>query len=208
MVRVAETGLSGGGSRRGYPTPPPDTNRSRLDESRRERLSAICVCSCAGGLRPRARRWPAGLGALADLELHPLVLLEGAETGSLDLGVVDEHVVGALVRRDEAEALFRVEPLHSSLCHVLQSFTYQLSRHDGSSRRGRLTAIPQRAPRRSASIRQTNLSTTAATRLSPASTGCESCGRTQSIMSNPVAIVASTKMSKNLAKLQQHDIRR
>lgn len=46
------------------------------------------------------------LGALADLELDALVLFEGAEARALDLRVVDEHVIVALVRRDEAEALF------------------------------------------------------------------------------------------------------
>src|SRR5690606_10510560 len=57
------------------------------------------------------------LGALADLELDLLVLLEGAEARTLDLGVVDEDVSGAVLGRDEAEPLLRVEPLHSSLCH-------------------------------------------------------------------------------------------
>jgi hypothetical protein len=57
------------------------------------------------------------LGALADLELDALVLFQCAETGSLDLRVVHKHVTVSLVGGDEAEALFRVEPLHSSLCH-------------------------------------------------------------------------------------------
>src|SRR5580693_238807 len=59
------------------------------------------------------------LGALADLELDALVLLKGAEAASLDLRVVDEHVGRTVFGGDEAESLFRVEPLHSSLWHFL-----------------------------------------------------------------------------------------
>src|SRR5699024_12667834 len=62
------------------------------------------------------------LGALTDLELDLLVLLEGTEARALDLGVVDEDVSGAICRSDEAEALLSVEPLHSSLCHVKNLF--------------------------------------------------------------------------------------
>src|SRR5215469_3521898 len=63
----------------------------------------------AGGLR--------ALRALGDLELHALVLLQAAEAGAVNLGVVHEDVrsVGA---GDEAVALLRVEPLDGSLCHV------------------------------------------------------------------------------------------
>src|SRR6476646_2383897 len=63
------------------------------------------------GLRP--------LGALADLELDLLVLLQGAEAASLDFRVVDKHVRGAVLGSDEPKALLRVEPLHSSLWHFL-----------------------------------------------------------------------------------------
>src|SRR5689334_21214874 len=49
------------------------------------------------------------LGALANLELHPLAFLETAEARSLDFGEVDEDV-GAAVLGDEAVALVRVEP--------------------------------------------------------------------------------------------------
>src|SRR3954451_1188065 len=62
------------------------------------------------GLRP--------LGALADLELDLLVLFKGAEAAALNLRVVDEHVGGAVLGGDKAEALLRVEPLHSSLWHL------------------------------------------------------------------------------------------
>src|SRR6266699_6696557 len=64
----------------------------------------------AGGLR--------ALRPLGYLELHVLVLLEGAEAVAVavDLGVVHEDVrsVGAV---DKAVALLRVEPLDGSLCH-------------------------------------------------------------------------------------------
>src|SRR5256885_2164172 len=59
-----------------------------------------------GGLRP--------LLALGHLELHPLVLGECLEAGALDLAEVDEQVLAAAVRGDEAEALLLVEPLHGS----------------------------------------------------------------------------------------------
>src|SRR5205807_3280005 len=51
------------------------------------------------------------LGALGDVELHPLVLLQAAEPVRGDLGEVDENVLTATVDGDEAEALVAVEPL-------------------------------------------------------------------------------------------------
>jgi hypothetical protein len=65
-------------------------------------------CPNAAGLR--------ALGALGDLELHLLVLLEATEAVAVDLGVVHEDV-WAVRACDEAEALLGVEPFHSSLCH-------------------------------------------------------------------------------------------
>jgi hypothetical protein len=58
------------------------------------------------------------LGALADLELNALVLVEGLESTGLDLRVVNEDIAIGVVRGDEAEALFSVEPLDGSLCHL------------------------------------------------------------------------------------------
>src|SRR3954467_13496629 len=57
--------------------------------------------------------------ALGDVELHTLVLVQRAVAVGLDGGEVDEDVGSAAVRRDEAEALLAVEPLHGALCHVL-----------------------------------------------------------------------------------------
>src|SRR5436305_14988004 len=51
------------------------------------------------------------LGALDDLELHPLVLVEGPVAVGLDRRVVDEDVL-TVVHGDEAVALLVVEPLH------------------------------------------------------------------------------------------------
>jgi hypothetical protein len=55
---------------------------------------------------------------LSDIELNPLSLFQRAVAAALDLRVVDEDIRGAVVGGDEAEALFAVEPFHSSLCHI------------------------------------------------------------------------------------------
>src|SRR5690606_33861986 len=57
------------------------------------------------------------LGALSRLELDLLVLLLLLEAFAFDGGGVDEDVSGVVVRRDEAEALFRVEPLDGTGGH-------------------------------------------------------------------------------------------
>jgi hypothetical protein len=62
------------------------------------------------------------LGPLAGGEVNPLVLLQAAESVSLDGGVVNENVGSAVVGGDEAVALVGVEPLHGALSHV--SFSY------------------------------------------------------------------------------------
>src|SRR5690606_1197162 len=59
-----------------------------------------------------------GLGALAalaylELDLHALVEVHAVE----DVAVVDEHVLAAVIGRDEAVALVAVEELDGSLCH-------------------------------------------------------------------------------------------
>src|SRR5688500_17601774 len=56
------------------------------------------------------------LGALGDLELDALVLLEGLVALHLDRGEVHEDVVAAALLRNEAEALLGVEPLDGALC--------------------------------------------------------------------------------------------
>jgi len=62
-----------------------------------------------------------GLRALwppAGCVLDPLVFLKAAVTVSLDGGVVNENVIGPVVRGDETVPLVGVEPLHSALSHV------------------------------------------------------------------------------------------
>src|SRR5215208_2139789 len=49
--------------------------------------------------------------ALHDVELHPLALGQRLEAAALDGGVVDEAILLAAFRRDEAEPLGIVEPL-------------------------------------------------------------------------------------------------
>src|SRR4051794_34580516 len=61
------------------------------------------------------------LGALGDLELHALVLVQRAVALALDGRVVHEDVGAAAVLSDEAEALLGVEPLHRTLCHAVSS---------------------------------------------------------------------------------------
>ncbi|CAL9076120.1 unnamed protein product, partial [Musa acuminata var. zebrina] len=71
-----------------------------------------------------------GLGAavvaLGNRELDVLPVGEGAETVGLDGGLVDEEVLAAAVRRDEAEPLRPVEPLDLPL-HPLSSPSFHLS---------------------------------------------------------------------------------
>src|SRR5579871_2416692 len=57
------------------------------------------------------------LGALGGGELDPLVVQEAAVTISLDGGVVNEDIGGAVVGGDETIALVGVEPLHCALSH-------------------------------------------------------------------------------------------
>src|SRR5829696_4229450 len=57
------------------------------------------------------------LWALCGVELHTLAFIERTVTGRLDRAEVDEHIRSAAIYRDEAEALFTVEPLNGSLCH-------------------------------------------------------------------------------------------
>src|SRR5262249_60745754 len=62
------------------------------------------------------------LRTLDDLELDRLTLAQRLESLPTDGGMVDEDVLGAVVRGDESEALRVVEPLHLSLRHGTDSF--------------------------------------------------------------------------------------
>src|SRR5690606_25350034 len=57
--------------------------------------------------------------ALGDVERHLLAFLELTEPLGGDVRVVGEDVGSAAVLLDEAEALFRVEPLHGAGGHDL-----------------------------------------------------------------------------------------
>src|SRR5690348_7400067 len=59
------------------------------------------------------------LGALGDVELDLLVLVQRLVAVGLDGRVVHEDVVAAVLLRNEAETLLGVEPLHGALSHVL-----------------------------------------------------------------------------------------
>ncbi len=60
--------------------------------------------------------------ALAGGELDPLVLLQAAETVSLDRGVVNKDIGGAIVGGDETIALVGIEPLHGmATCRLLKA---------------------------------------------------------------------------------------
>jgi hypothetical protein len=75
---------------------------------------------CGGGRRLDQRYAGSlrALCALADFELNTLVLIEGLEAAGLDFGVVNEDITIGVIRGNEAEALFSVEPLDGSLCHL------------------------------------------------------------------------------------------
>src|ERR671921_731488 len=66
-----------------------------------------------------------GLFAAAAVGLHLigdlLTLREAAQAGALNRADVDEHVLAARVRLNEAIALLVVEPLHRSRCHDVSS---------------------------------------------------------------------------------------
>src|SRR5947207_9440882 len=58
------------------------------------------------------------LGALLDLVLHLVVLLQRLEPARLDGREVHEEILAAVIGRDEAEALGVVEPLYGTCTHV------------------------------------------------------------------------------------------
>src|SRR5437763_15747790 len=58
------------------------------------------------------------LGAGGDIELHLLAFLERLESGHVDGGKMREKIFAAAIRRDEAETLRVIEPLHSTSCHL------------------------------------------------------------------------------------------
>jgi hypothetical protein len=99
------------------------TNKAPDDELGRHpvRPRGFRATSLDGGYLHRL----GAFGALGDLELHSLILFERTEAATLNLGMVDEHILCAVVRCDKAKALFAIEPFHSSLCHSI-SLSFQV----------------------------------------------------------------------------------
>ena len=64
---------------------------------------------------------PGPLGPGRDLERHLLVLVQALVAVALDRREVREHVLAAVVRGDESEALAVVEPLDDTCSHVCHS---------------------------------------------------------------------------------------
>src|SRR3954462_2906728 len=56
--------------------------------------------------------------ALGLFELDLLAFLQRLESGALDVGVVREEVLAAVIRRDESKTLRIVEPLDGAFCHL------------------------------------------------------------------------------------------
>src|ERR1700741_1308805 len=80
------------------------------------------VCLLRGKWRSGDRadlRGLLALRAVLHFELDLLVLLEGLEARTLDLGEMGEEVLAAAVGFDEAEALGVVEPLHGTGAHCI-----------------------------------------------------------------------------------------
>jgi hypothetical protein len=66
--------------------------------------------------QPVGRRL-AGSSVRDDLILKLLPLIEGAQAGPLDRTDVNEHILAAVVRLNEAKALLAVEPLYRARTH-------------------------------------------------------------------------------------------
>jgi hypothetical protein len=66
--------------------------------------------------QPVGRRL-AGSSVCDDFEFELLSLVEGAQAGTLDRADVNEHILAAVVRLNEAKAFLAVEPLYSARTH-------------------------------------------------------------------------------------------
>src|ERR671926_1008470 len=91
-----------------------------------------------------ARALRAGLGVIGDLG----ALREGLEALARDRAVMDEQVLGALVGRDEAEALVVAEPLDGSSSHVLFLHGVMCTANAGEAVKRQLRALGTAAPDR------------------------------------------------------------
>jgi hypothetical protein len=66
--------------------------------------------------QPVSRRL-AGSSVCDDIEFELLPLVEGAQAGTLDRTDVNEHILAAVVRLNEAKAFLVVEPLYRARTH-------------------------------------------------------------------------------------------
>src|SRR5215469_16691753 len=78
----------------------------------------VWAASVATGLERLDLLGLRAFGPLAGGVFDPLVLLQAAVTFGLDGGLVNEDVVGAVVRGDETVPPVGAEPFHSALSHV------------------------------------------------------------------------------------------
>src|SRR5207247_7514271 len=81
------------------------------------------------------------LGSLDHVEGHRLVFFQRFVAGHLDIAVMREQVLAAVVRRDEPETLGVVEPLHFSCRHV--AFLYLKLRAGSEPRFGHDDQVPE-----------------------------------------------------------------
>jgi hypothetical protein len=69
-----------------------------------------------------------------EFEVDLLAFRQTGQTGSFDRADVDEHVVSAIVRLNEAKSLLAVEPLNCTDSHYFFSFMSKITRyHDCQS---------------------------------------------------------------------------
>src|SRR6185436_16656220 len=125
------------------------TSRSGTPRPPRPRARSSLLC-----LRPslRDRNHVGRLGALlplAGLVLDLRALCEGAEARGVDLRVVDEQILTALLGGNEPVALRVVEPLHGASCHLETHLPYQYSERVGKCTHNRysLSCTPGIVPR-------------------------------------------------------------
>src|SRR5580698_4470751 len=76
---------------------------------------AVRLCR-SGGLQI-IRRGLASLSVCDQVKSNFLSLVEAVESGALNGADVNEHILAAIVRLDEAKAFLAVEPLYGSLRH-------------------------------------------------------------------------------------------
>ncbi len=94
-----------------------------LSDWRLSRLSPLAIDLCyvlRGGT----------LISVNDVELYVIALVQRLETVAADGREMHEHVLGSVVRRDEAETLTVIEPLHySGRTHLLLPLSFRRRAH-------------------------------------------------------------------------------